>query len=157
MNGLLAHHTTLRLGGPAETLFPHADPASWPDLVQAVGDQQPAVLGGGSNILAADAGYPGPVIRMTTRGISVCPAGGDDVEVTAQAGEPLNSVVGYTVSAGLSGIEYLGGIPGTIGAAPVQNAGAYGQQIADRLVSLTVWDWQTRRRQRLRAANCEFG
>ncbi|MEV7157031.1 UDP-N-acetylmuramate dehydrogenase [Streptomyces misionensis] len=159
MGELLADHTTLRLGGLADRFLTHADPAAWSDLVHAASssDTPPFVLGGGSNTLADDTGYPGTVIRMATRGIAVRPLGGDLVEVTAQAGEPLDALVAFTVDEGLSGIEYLGGIPGTTGAAPVQNTGAYGQQISDTLTRLTVYDWALARTRVLRPGECGFG
>ncbi|MEU4077561.1 UDP-N-acetylmuramate dehydrogenase [Streptomyces venezuelae] len=159
MGELLADHTTLRLGGPADRFLTHTDPAAWPDLAHAASssDTAPFVLGGGSNTLAADTGYPGTVIRMATRGIAVRPLDGDLVEVTAQAGEPLDAFVAFTVTEGLSGIEYLGGIPGTTGAAPVQNTGAYGQQISDTLTRLTVYDWALGRTHALLPGECGFG
>ncbi|MEU0022134.1 UDP-N-acetylmuramate dehydrogenase [Streptomyces sp. NPDC048664] len=159
MGELLADHTTLRLGGPADRFLTHTDPAAWPDLAYAASssDTAPFVLGGGSNTLAADTGYPGTVIRMATRGIAVRPLGSDHVEVTAQAGEPLDALVAFTVAEGLSGIEYLGGIPGTTGAAPVQNTGAYGQQISDTLTRLTVYDWALGRTRELLPGDCGFG
>lgn len=159
MSDLLADHTTLRLGGPANRLLTHTDPAAWSDLVHAILREPgaPFVLGGGSNTLADGAGYPGPVIRMATRGITACPLDDGIVEVTAQAGEPLSALVAFTVSEGLSGIEYLAGIPGTVGAAPVQNTGAYGQQISDTLTRLTVYDWTRRQPTELRPETCGFG
>ncbi|MFD8882171.1 UDP-N-acetylmuramate dehydrogenase [Streptomyces erythrochromogenes] len=159
MGELLADHTTLRLGGPADRFLTHTDPAAWPDLAHTArsGDAAPFVLGGGSNTLANDTGYPGTVIRMATRGIAVRPLGDDLVEVIAQAGELLDSLVAFTVAEGLSGIEYLGGIPGTIGAAPVQNTGAYGQQISDTLTRLTVYDWGLSRTRELHPGDCDFG
>ncbi|MEU9301905.1 UDP-N-acetylmuramate dehydrogenase [Streptomyces sp. NPDC048269] len=159
MGELLADHTTLRLGGPADRFLTHTDPAAWPDLTHTAvgGDAAPFVLGGGSNTLANDTGYPGTVIRMATRGVTVRPLGSDLVEVVVQAGEPLGSLVAFTVAEGLSGIEYLGGIPGTTGAAPVQNTGAYGQQISDTLTRLTVYDWNLGRARELRPADCDFG
>ncbi|MGW2838551.1 UDP-N-acetylmuramate dehydrogenase [Streptomyces sp. NPDC001493] len=143
MGELLADHTTLRLGGPADRFLTHADPAAWPDLACTLRDDDAAffVLGGGSNTRAADLGYPGTVLRMATRGITARPLGDGLIEVVAQAGEPLASLVAFSVAEGLSGVEYLGGIPGTCGAAPVQNTGAYGQQISDTLVRITVHDW----------------
>ncbi|WP_433253912.1 UDP-N-acetylmuramate dehydrogenase [Streptosporangium sp. CA-135522] len=159
MGELLADHTTLRLGGPAARLLTHTDPVVWPDLTHAVlpDHAAPFVLGGGSNTLADDDGYPGPVIRMATRGIAVRPLADDTVEVTAQAGEPLAALVAFAVSEGLSGTEYLTGIPGTVGAAPVQNTGAYGQQISDTLTRLTVYDWTRRQRVTFHPAACCFG
>ncbi|MER5420587.1 UDP-N-acetylmuramate dehydrogenase [Streptosporangium roseum] len=159
MSDLLADHTTLRFGGPADRLLTHTDPAAWPDLTHAVLREPvaPFVLGGGSNTLADDAGYPGPVIRMATRGITVRPLGDGTVEVTAQAGEPLSALVAFTVSEGLSGIEYLAGIPGTTGAAPVQNTGAYGQQVSDTLTRLTLYDWTRQQLATFHPETCSFG
>ncbi|MEV6982844.1 UDP-N-acetylmuramate dehydrogenase [Sphaerisporangium sp. NPDC051017] len=157
--GALANHTTLRLGGPAGALLTHTDPTAWPDLAHAIHREsvRPHLLGGGSNILAADAGLAGLVILMATRGITAHLTAGGDVEVTAQAGEPLSALVDYTVAEGLSGIEYLGGIPGTTGAAPIQNSGAYGQQISDVLTQITAYDWQSHTTTRLLPAACAFG
>lgn len=159
MGDLLADHTTLRFGGPATQFLTHTDLAAWPDLVHTAqaGEAAPFMLGGGSNTLADDTGYPGTVIRMATRGVALRPLGGDLVEVIAQAGEPLGSLVAFTVTEGLSGIEYLGGIPGTTGAAPVQNTGAYGQQISDVLTRLTVYDWGLGRTRELHPGDCDFG
>ncbi|GAA1201185.1 UDP-N-acetylmuramate dehydrogenase [Streptomyces hebeiensis] len=156
MSKLLADHTTLRLGGPVDQWLTHTSPDAWQEVVRAVEGRRPFVLGSGSNTLAADHGYPGPAVRMATRGIAARAVGDDRVEVTVQAGEPLVRLVAYAVAEGLSGVEYLGGIPGTTGAAPVQNAGAYGQQVADRLVAVTAWDWQHGRTVRLNAAGCQF-
>ncbi|MET8336757.1 UDP-N-acetylmuramate dehydrogenase [Streptosporangium canum] len=159
MSDLLSDHTTLRLGGPAARLLTHTDPAAWPDLAHTVIDEPtaPFVLGGGSNTLADDTGYPGTVIRMATCGITARPLDGSAVDVTAQAGEPLSALVAFAVSENLSGIEYLAGIPGTVGAAPVQNTGAYGQQISDILTRLTVYDWTRRQVATFHPAGCSFG
>ncbi|MEU4110988.1 UDP-N-acetylmuramate dehydrogenase [Streptomyces sp. NPDC027717] len=159
MGELLADHTTLRLGGPAHQFLTHTDPAAWPDVARSVTGEgtAPFVLGGGSNTLAEDAGYPGTVIRMATRGATVRPLCDDLVEVVAQAGEPLSALVAFAVDQRLSGIEYLGGIPGTTGAAPVQNTGAYGQHISDTLTRVTAFDWHLERIVELRASDCGFG
>ncbi|MFF0309318.1 UDP-N-acetylmuramate dehydrogenase [Streptosporangium sp. NPDC004379] len=159
MSDLLADHTTLRVGGPVGRLLAHTDPAAWPDLVRAAATESavPFTLGGGGNVLADDAGYPGPVIRVATRGISIRPVGGGVVDVTAHAGEPLQALVDVVLNEGLSGIEYLAGIPGTVGAAPVQNTGAYGQQISDTLTHLTVYDWSRHQLGVFRPEACGFG
>ncbi|MEU6710028.1 UDP-N-acetylmuramate dehydrogenase [Nonomuraea sp. NPDC046802] len=159
MGEQLSQYTTLRLGGPAQDLLTHTDPAAWPDLTHAARryPEPPFMLGGGSNILAADTAYPGLVIRMATTGITTRLVGDGAVEVTAQAGQPLHHLVTHAAAEQLSGIEYLAGIPGTVGAAPVQNTGAYGQQIADTLTAVTAHDWHTGRTVRLPAASCGFG
>ncbi|WP_051712192.1 UDP-N-acetylmuramate dehydrogenase [Streptomyces sp. NRRL S-350] len=140
----LASLTTLRLGGPAGTVLHLSDPADWHDAARAIGAREqdgPVVLGHGSNVIAADAGHPGTVVVMNTHGITVEKLDDTRVAVTVQAGHPLADLVQWAAAERLAGIECLAGIPGTVGAAPVQNAGAYGRQIADALHGVTVWDW----------------
>jgi UDP-N-acetylmuramate dehydrogenase len=98
------------------------------------------VLGGGSNVLVADEGFEGTVVHIASKGIGVdCTAAGS-VQLTAEAGENWDSVVAHTVSAGLGGIECLSGIPGLVGATPVQNVGAYGVEVSEVLVSVDLLD-----------------
>ncbi|MFF4927120.1 UDP-N-acetylmuramate dehydrogenase [Kitasatospora sp. NPDC001261] len=140
----LASLTTLQLGGPARTVLTISDPAHWHDVARTVGhskENDPVVLGHGSNVIAADAGHPGTVVVMNTRGITTKKIDDTTVAVTVQAGHPLTDLVQWAAAERLAGIECLAGIPGTVGAAPVQNAGAYGQQISDTLHSVSVWDW----------------
>ncbi|MGW7312688.1 UDP-N-acetylmuramate dehydrogenase [Streptomyces sp. NPDC054865] len=155
----LSDHTTLRLGGPAPLWLSHAHDADWPDLARttAAHAQRPFTLGGGSNTLAPDEGTTRPVVHMATRGIRTRHRTDGQIEVTVAAGHPLAELVAHTVAEGLSGIEYLSGIPGTAGAAPVQNAGAYGQEIGERLVAVTAHDWTTGRTTRIPAAHCDLG
>jgi len=156
----LAPLTTLGIGGSAETLVEYRDPGSFFDVVQLVHEHggQPVALGGGSNVLASDAGCRGPVIHMTTCGITLREApDGDGVLVTAEAGHPLQDLVETTVAECLTGIETLVGIPGTVGATPVQNVGAYGQEVGDTLVEVDAWDWQQNRAVTLDAAACRLG
>lgn len=93
---------------------------------------------------------------MSPGRIALRPLDGDHVEVVTQAGEPLSSLVAFTVAEGLSGIEYLGSIPGTTGAA-VQNTGAYGQQISDTLTRVTAYDWRLGHTVELQPQDCRFG
>ncbi|MFF0437529.1 UDP-N-acetylmuramate dehydrogenase [Streptomyces sp. NPDC004327] len=154
----LSDHTTLRLGGPAPLWLSHTHDADWPNIARtaAAHAERPFTLGGGSNTLAPDQGTTRPVIHMATRGIRTRHLAGDQVVVTVAAGHPLTDLVAHTVAEGLSGIEYLGGIPGTAGAAPVQNAGAYGQEIGDRLTAVIAHDWTTGRTTRVPAAECRL-
>ncbi|WP_327067577.1 UDP-N-acetylmuramate dehydrogenase [Kitasatospora sp. NBC_01302] len=156
----LASLTTLRLGGPADRVLVLSDPTDWPDIVRAVheqGERAPVVLGHGSNVIASDAGYPGTVVVVNTRGIAAERAADSTVAVTVQAGHPLTDLVSWAAAEHLAGIECLAGIPGTTGAAPVQNTGAYGQQLADTLDYVTAWDWQTNRLLTLPAHTCRLG
>jgi UDP-N-acetylmuramate dehydrogenase len=114
------------------------------------------VLGGGSNTVASDEGFPGTVIRVATRGIERLDAPAGRVRLRVAAGEPWESLVAYTVERGWSGIEALSGIPGSTGAAPVQNIGAYGQEVASTVISVDFLDAETGEFVRIPAANLEF-
>jgi UDP-N-acetylmuramate dehydrogenase len=151
--------TTLELGGPARALV---DAEEESDLVEALrwaaGEELPvAVLGGGSNVVVADGGFDGLVVRMATRGIDVRAGHADDhVLVTAAAGEPWDELVDAAVDEGLAGVECLAGIPGTVGATPVQNVGAYGQEVGETVASVRVLDRRTLRACDLTHAECGF-
>lgn len=155
----LARWTTLGVGGPAER-FVLAE--SEEELVARVreadeGKRPITLLGGGSNVLVSDAGVPGDVIRVGHRGVSlVSDEGAQRVLLSAAAGEPWDGLVARAVSEGLSGIECLSGIPGLVGATPVQNVGAYGQEVADCIVAVRVWDRVDRAVRSLDPAACDF-
>ena len=155
----LAQFTTLRLGGPARRLV-HATTAQ--ELVGAVRDAdrdaEPVLLiAGGSNLVVADGGFPGTVVRIETRGIDVEDAGPETVRVTVQAGEPWDAFVARAVGEGWVGVEALSGVPGSAGATPIQNVGAYGQEVAETIVSVRCWDRVERQRVEITAADCGFG
>jgi len=140
----LAPYTTIGLGGPARYF---ADCASEQDVREAIelarARSAPLhVLGGGSNVVFRDSGFPGLVARIATRGRSFESSGdrGGGVLVHAAAGESWDGLVAESVARGLSGIECLSGIPGTVGGAPIQNIGAYGQEIAETLVDVECLD-----------------
>ena len=133
----LAELTTLRLGGPA-TRFVEARTED--EVVEAVGEADATgeavlVLAGGSNVVVADEGFPGTVVHVLTRGVER-----DGASFTVQAGEPWDPFVAARVDDGLAGIECLSGIPGSIGATPIQNVGAYGQEVAEVITSVRVFD-----------------
>lgn len=114
------------------------------------------VLGGGSNIVVADSGFPGLVLRVCVRGIET-KLEGDSVELTAGAGEEWDRLVGHSVANNWSGWECLSGIPGRVGATPIQNVGAYGQDTSETLIGVETFDLNTKKLVRLSAADCEFG
>jgi UDP-N-acetylmuramate dehydrogenase len=155
---LLSSWTTLRLGGPARA-FIQAD--SRPDLYKAVAQldaqhESALVIGGGSNLVVADAGFDGTVVRAATRGIAVRELD-DTVEVHAEAGESWEEFVGLAVSEGWGGVEALAGIPGTVGAVPIQNVGAYGQEVAQTITAVSVFDRSAAVERTISAAECGFG
>jgi UDP-N-acetylmuramate dehydrogenase len=154
----LAAYTTLGLGGAAARFIEAGTDEQIVREIRAADRRgEPVlVLGGGSNIVVADAGFPGLVLRITTSGIAAVPDG-DRVAVSVAAGQDWDSVVGWCVRAGLSGIECLSGIPGLAGATPIQNVGAYGQEVAGTIAAVRVYDRQRDVVTELSAADCGFG
>jgi len=161
----LADHTTLRLGGEAREFVTAGTDR---DLVRAVGDADQRggpvlVLGGGSNLVVADAGFDGTVVQVATRGVVADEDCADGlaclgaVSVTVAAGEDWDGFVARAVSSGWVGIEALSGIPGTVGATPIQNVGAYGQEAGDVIASVRTWDRVDRAQRTFAAIDCGFG
>ncbi|GIK78803.1 MAG: UDP-N-acetylmuramate dehydrogenase [Acidobacteria bacterium] len=154
----LAELTTLRLGGPARRLV---EAGSGADLIAAVsaadrGGEPLLLVAGGSNLVVADAGFDGVAVRVRTRGVEAARAG-DRVRLTVAAGEPWDELVARCVADGLAGIECLSGIPGSAGATPVQNVGAYGQEVARALVSVRAYDREAGETVVLDRGRCGFG
>jgi UDP-N-acetylmuramate dehydrogenase len=136
----LATYTTLRLGGPAaELVVADSDEAAVEAVRAAAGPV--LVLAGGSNVVVADAGFGGRVVLLRNRGYAVR-RDGDRARLSVHAGEPWDDVVAATVGDGLSGLECLSGIPGSAGATPIQNVGAYGQEVAETIVAVHGYDRQ---------------
>jgi UDP-N-acetylmuramate dehydrogenase len=155
---LLSDLTTMRVGGPAREVI---SPTTQAELVSATlevwsGGDEWLVLGGGSNVVVSDAGFDGTVIRVVTRGIEV-QRDAASVTLRVQAGEPWDALVAHTVAEGWAGIEALSGIPGSAGAAPIQNIGAYGQELSSTLVSIDFLDYLTGEVQRVSAADLGLG
>jgi len=154
----LAECTTLGLGGPAVRFVGAATEA---DLIAAVAaadaDGEPVlVLGGGSNLVVADAGFPGVVVRAASTGARFAPSDGA-VDVTAAAGQDWDELVRQCLAEGLSGVECLSGIPGSAGATPIQNVGAYGQEVAETIAAVRAYDRQTSQIVQLGPADLSFG
>lgn len=156
----LAQMTTIGVGGPVSNVV---SASSEDELVQAVQDADDAgrkllVVGGGSNILASDDPFDGVVVcdaRSEIVTVDEDSCGGAQMRVTA--GTPWDEVVVYAVEHGWMGVEALSGIPGSAGAAPVQNIGAYGQELSETLASVRVYDRETKRRRTLFLADMKFG
>jgi UDP-N-acetylmuramate dehydrogenase len=154
---LLSQHTTLGLGGPARTFVTAASDDELIETVRAadLSGEPVLVLGGGSNLVIADDGFPGTVVHVATRGVSYTRTR-DGVVVTVAAGEDWDSVVAATVAEGLAGLECLSGIPGRAGATPIQNVGAYGQEVAEAITDVHVWDREAQSALHLGNADCQF-
>jgi UDP-N-acetylmuramate dehydrogenase len=150
--------TTLGIGGPARYFADITDTEALLAGVDWAGAQDVPlfVLGGGSNIVVADSGFPGLVLRVCIRGVET-KLEGDFVELTAGAGEEWDPLVARSVANNWTGWECLSGIPGRVGATPIQNVGAYGQDTSETLVSVEALDLNDRKLVCLSAADCEFG
>ncbi len=153
----LGPRTTLRLGGPAARLVEAGTEAEVVAAVAAADakGEELLVLAGGSNVVVADAGFPGVVVALATRGVERA-VGPERVVLTAQAGEPWEPFVEAAVEARLAGVECLSGIPGSVGATPIQNVGAYGQDVAETVVGVRAYDREAREVVELDRAACAF-
>ncbi len=152
--------TTLRTGGAPERMLEASTTA---ELVDALTDvwsrgEEWFVLGGGSNLFIGDEPFEGTVIRVLTRGIEELPSPhAGRVRLRVQAGHGWDDLVGYAVEHGYAGLEAMSGIPGTVGAAPVQNIGAYGQEIQETLVEVELIDEATGETSVVSAADLGLG
>ncbi|EFQ82283.1 UDP-N-acetylenolpyruvoylglucosamine reductase domain protein [Aeromicrobium marinum DSM 15272] len=154
----LAELTTLRVGGPAAEVVDATDAG---ELVAAVREADEAgrpllLVAGGSNLVVADDGFDGRVVLVRSRGITVSADACSGASVTVAAGEPWDAFVRTAVERGWVGVEALAGIPGSVGATPIQNVGAYGQEVADTIASVRTWDRRESRIRTLAAADCGF-
>ena len=158
----LRDHTTLRLGGPATRWVTATTEAELIEAVSAAdaAGEQVLVLGGGSNVVVADEGFKGVVVEVATSGVR--PDVEDDVScggvlVTIAAGESWDALVARAVESGWTGVEALSGIPGAVGATPIQNVGAYGQEVSQTVASVRTWDRELTGVRTFANADCGFG
>ena len=154
----LAPLTTLRLGGPARRMVTaEAEPEILAGLRAADAVAAPLlVLGGGSNLVVPDAGFDGTVLRIATRGVSAQVDSCSGATVTVAAGEPWDDLVERAVAESWAGVEALAGIPGLTGATPIQNVGAYGQDVSQTVARVRTYDRVTARVRTFAAADCAF-
>jgi UDP-N-acetylmuramate dehydrogenase len=154
----LARWTTLELGGPARRFVRIASTDELLDVVHGArrAGTTVRVLGGGSNLVVADEGVGDDlVVKLDLKGVTTH-RNGQEVEITARAGEVWDDVVASCVDQGWAGVECLSGIPGSVGAAPMQNIGAYGQEVGETLVHVDALDCTTGRIERLQSEQCEL-
>ena len=153
----LAPLTTLRLGGPARRLVTAYDEAAVVDVVRSCDEagEPVLVLGGGSNVVLPDEGFPGTVVRVAVHGLAA-EQDGSSVQLTAGAGEEWESFVALCVADRLAGVEALSGIPGLVGGSPVQNIGAYGQDVSQTITAVRAYDRRAREVVELSAGQCAF-
>ncbi|MEU7590060.1 UDP-N-acetylmuramate dehydrogenase [Micromonospora sp. NPDC049230] len=153
--GPLASYTTLRMGGPAERIV---TATSADEIVRAVraANEPVLILAGGSNVVVGEPGFPGTVVLVRSRGLGVVAEDAGSVTVRVDAGEPWDDLVAATVANGWAGLECLSGIPGSTGATPIQNVGAYGQEVAETITGVEVYDRVESTRHTIPAADCGF-
>ena len=159
MTESLANHTTFRLGGPARHFV---EATTEQQLIDTVADcdsrgEPVLILGGGSNVLIADEGFGGTVIKVATRGVRAETADCSGAQLEVAAGETWDHLVAHTVASQWSGLEALSGIPGSVGAVPIQNVGAYGAEVATLIQRVRTWDRSEGRVRSFAAAECGFG
>ncbi|MDR8407359.1 UDP-N-acetylmuramate dehydrogenase [Nonomuraea sp. 3-1Str] len=154
---MLAPYTTLGLGGPARRFV---EAATAEQLVSEVAEadrtgEPVLVLGGGSNVVVADDGFDGLVVKVASEGVSVS-RDGEQVLVTVEAGESWESLAARAVAEGWAGVECLSGVPGLVGATPIQNVGAYGQEVSQTIRCVRAYDRRTRHVVDVEARQCAF-
>ena len=159
MAELLAHHTTFRVGGPVADFVTAATEA---ELIAAVQDADSRgkpvlVLGGGSNLLVSDSGFDGRVVAVRTAGVQSDADACGGAVVRVAAGEVWDALVARAVDQGWVGVEALAGIPGLVGATPIQNVGAYGQEVSQTIASVRCWDRRAGEVRTLFQRDCRFG
>ena len=155
----LAAHTTLHVGGPARN-FVVAE--SETEIIDTIRDcdargEPLFVLGGGSNVVMSDAGFDGTVLHIASKGMQVETAACAGATVTVAAGEVWDDFVATAVEREWSGVEALGGIPGTVGATPIQNVGAYGQDVSQTIARVRAYDRVSRETRTFLFEQCGFG
>ena len=159
MTESLANHTTFRLGGPARHFV---EATTEQQLIDTVADcdsrgEPVLILGGGSNVLIADEGFDGTVVKVATRGVRAEAADCSGAQLEVAAGETWDDLVARAVAAHWSGMETLSGIPGSVGAVPIQNVGAYGAEVATLIQRVRTWDRAEGAIRTFAAAECGFG
>nr|WP_249412444.1 UDP-N-acetylmuramate dehydrogenase [Micromonospora endophytica] len=151
----MSQYTTLCLGGPAGRIVTAASAEEIVARVREAGDDL-LLLAGGSNVVIGDAGFPGTVLLVRSRGLRMLTEDEHTVTIRVEAGEPWDELVATTVANGWSGLECLSGIPGSTGATPIQNVGAYGQEVAETITGVRVYDRRTGTVDQVAAADCGF-
>jgi len=156
---LLAHHTTLRVGGSVSDFVVATTEAELIDAVRGADDlgKPVLVLGGGSNVLISDSGFEGRVVAVRTAGVQYDADACGGAVVRVAAGETWDELVARAVDEGWVGVEALAGIPGLVGATPIQNVGAYGQEVAQTIASVRCFDREAGEVRTLFNRDCRFG
>ena len=152
----LRDYTSLRVGGPAKKFVEVGTESEIIAAIEAAGDSPILIIGGGTNILVADSGFEGTVIRITSHSMKSEVDACSGATLTIGAGENWDAFVALTLERGFAGLETLSGIPGSIGAAPIQNIGAYGHEVSEFITRVRTYDRQVKALKTFTNSECEF-
>ena len=152
----LSDYTSLRIGGPAKNFIEVSSEKEIIEAIESAGDTPILIMGGGTNILVSDEGFAGTVIRISNNKIEEEVDACSGATLTIGAGENWDEFVKTTVARGFAGLETLSGIPGTVGAAPIQNIGAYGHEVSEFITRVRTYDRQTKSLRTFTNQECEF-
>jgi len=152
----LSKYTSFRVGGPAQKIVQVSTEAEIIAAIEEAGDSPVLIMGGGTNVLIADKGFDGTVIRISNNSVQSEVDACSGATLTIGAGEDWDTFVQTTIDRGYAGLETLSGIPGTVGAAPIQNIGAYGHEVAEFITRVRTYDRQEKAVKTFTNAQCEF-
>jgi UDP-N-acetylmuramate dehydrogenase len=152
----LSKYTSLRVGGPATKIVQVSTEAQIIAAIEEAGNTPILIMGGGTNVLIADKGFEGTVIRISNNSVQSEVDACSGATLTIGAGEDWDSFVQTTINSGFAGLETLSGIPGTVGAAPIQNIGAYGHEVSEFITRVRTYDRQLKEIYTFTNSQCEF-
>jgi UDP-N-acetylmuramate dehydrogenase len=152
----LSDYTSLRVGGPAKNFIEVSSEKEIIAAIENAGDSPILIMGGGTNILVSDEGFAGTVIRISNNKIEEEVDACSGATLTIGAGENWDDFVKTTITRGFAGLETLSGIPGTVGAAPIQNIGAYGHEVSEFITRVRTYDRQSKSLKTFTNQECEF-
>ena len=152
----LSKYTSLRVGGPATSFVHVSSETEIISAIEAAGDSPIFIMGGGTNVLVADSGFAGTVIRIANNSVESEIDACSGATLTIGAGEDWDNFVKTTIVRGFAGLETLSGIPGTVGAAPIQNIGAYGHEVSEFITRVRTYDREKKEIHTFTNAECQF-
>lgn len=152
----LSKYTSFRVGGPASKIVQVSTEAQIIAAIEAAGDSPILIMGGGTNVLISDQGFDGTVIRISNNSVQAEVDACSGATLTIGAGEDWDTFVQTTIDRGFAGLETLSGIPGTVGAAPIQNIGAYGHEVAEFITRVRTYDRQEKALKTFTNSECQF-
>jgi UDP-N-acetylmuramate dehydrogenase len=152
----LSKYTSLRVGGPATKIVQVSTEAQIIAAIEDAGDTPILIMGGGTNVLIADKGFEGTVIRISNNSVQAEVDACSGATLTIGAGEDWDVFVQTTIASGFAGLETLSGIPGTVGASPIQNIGAYGHEVSEFITRVRTYDRQEKALKTFTNSECQF-